>query len=72
MQKLTDKDNANHIKEINNDVTCVNFDNKYSYARKQMVVNNFDKIFQGILDADPSCTFPLSCYFLVDNIFQST
>ena len=39
MQKLTDKDIANHIKEINNDVTRrVNFDNNYSYARKQMVV----------------------------------
>ena len=34
MQKLTDKDIANHIKEINNDVTRVNFDNNYSYQRK--------------------------------------
>ena len=66
MQKLTDKDIANHIKEINNDVTRVNFDNIYSYEHKQMVVNQFDKIFQGILDADPSCTFPLSRYFLMD------
>ena len=31
-----------------------------------MVVHNFDKIFQGILNADPSCMFPLSCYFLLD------
>ena len=66
MRKLTDKDIANHIKEINNNVTCVNFDNNYSYARKQMVVHNFDKIFQGILDADLSCTFPLSRYFIMD------
>ena len=66
MQKLTDKDIANHIKEISNNVTGVNFDNNYSYARKQMVVNNFDKIFQGIIDADPSCTFPLLQYFLMD------
>ena len=66
MQKLTDKDIANHIKEINNDVTRANFDNNYSYERKQMVVNQFDKIFQGIIDSDPSCTFPLSRYFLMD------
>merc|ERR1711983_460950 len=66
MQKLTDKDIANHIKEINKDDTRVDFDNNYSYARKQMVVHKFDKIFQGILDADPSCMFPLSCYFLMD------
>ena len=66
MQKLTDKDIANHIKEINNNVTHVNFDNNYSYARKKMVVHNFDKIFQGILDADPSCTFLLSRYFHMD------
>ena len=58
MQKLTDKDIANNIKEINNDVTRVNFDANYSYQRKQMVVNKFDAIFQGIIDADPSCTFP--------------
>merc|ERR1739836_294739 len=66
MQKLTDKDIANHIKEINNDVTRVNFDANYSYKREQMVVNKFDKIFQGIIDADPSCTFTLSQYFLMD------
>ena len=66
MQKLTNKDIANHIKEINNDVTRVNFDANYSYQCKQMVVNKFDKIFQGIIDADPSCTFPLSRYFLMD------
>ena len=46
MQKLTEKDIANHIKEINNDVTRVNFDNNYSYARKQMIVHNFDKKIQ--------------------------
>ena len=63
MQKLTDKDIVNHIKETNNGVTRVNFNNNYSYAHKQMVVHNFDKIFQGILDADPSCTFPLPRYF---------
>ena len=66
MRKLTDNDIANHIKEINNDVTRVNFDANYSYQRKQMVVNKFDSIFQGIIDADPSCTFPLSQYFLMD------
>merc|ERR1711884_367221 len=66
MRKLTDKDIANHIKEINNDVTRVNFDANYSYQRKQMVVNKFDTIFQGIIDADPSCTFLLSRYFLMD------
>ena len=66
MQKLTNKDIANHIKEINNDVTCVNFDANYSYQCKQMIVNKFDKIFQGIIDADLSCTFPLSRYFLMD------
>ena len=43
MQKLTDKDVVNHVKEINNNVTCVNFDNNYSYQRKQMVVHKFDK-----------------------------
>ena len=31
-----------------------------------MVLNQFDKIFQGIIDADPSCTFPLSRYLLMD------
>ena len=31
-----------------------------------MVVHKFDKILQGIIDADPSCTFPLSQYFLKD------
>ena len=66
MWKLINKYNANQIKEINNDVTRVNFNNNYSYSRKQMVVHIFDKIFQGILDADPSCTFPLSRYFLMD------
>ena len=66
MRKLTDKDIANHITEINNDVNRVNFDDNYSYERKQMVVNQFDKIFQSIIDADPSCTFPLSRYFLMD------
>ena len=66
MQKLTDNDVANYIKEIDNDVTRVNFDANYSYQRKQMVVNKFDTIFQGIIDADPSCTFPLSRYFLMD------
>ena len=53
MRKLTDKDITNHIKEITNDVTHVNFDNIYSYERKQMVVHKFDKIFQGILNVDP-------------------
>ena len=53
MQKLTDKDIANHIKEINNNVTRVNFDANYSYQCKQMIVNNFYKIIQGIIDADP-------------------
>ena len=69
MKRLIDKDVANHVKEINNDVTCVNFDNNnnnYLYALKQMVVNKFDKIFQGKIDADPSCTFPLSRYFFMD------
>ena len=66
MQKLTDRDIANHIKEINNNITHVNFDNNYSYERKQMVVHKFEKIFQGIIDADPSSTFPLSQYFLMD------
>ena len=66
MRKLTDKDLANHIKEINNDVTYLNFDNIYSYEYWQMVVHKFDKIFQGILDADSSFTFSLSHYFLMD------
>ena len=66
MQKLTNNNIANHIKEINNDVTRVNFDANYSYQRKQMVVNKFDTIFQGIINADPSCTFTLSQYFLMD------
>ena len=66
MQKLTDKDIVNHIKEINNNVTRVNFDANYSYQRKQIVVNQFDTIFQGIIDADPLCTFSLSQYFLMD------
>ena len=66
MQKITDNDIANHVKEINNNVNRVNFDNNYSYERKQMVVHKFDKIFQGIIDADPSCMFPLSRYFLMD------
>ena len=44
-------------------VTRVNFDKIYSYAHQQMVINQFDKIFQGIIDVDPSCTFPLSRYF---------
>ena len=47
-------------------LTGVNFDANYSYQRKQIVVNKFDTIFQGIIDADPSCTFPLSRYFLMD------
>ena len=62
MQKLTDKDISNHIKEINNNVTRVNFDANYSYQHKQMAVNNF----QGIIDTDTSCTFPLPRYFLMD------
>ena len=66
MQKLTNKDIANHIKEIDNDVICVNFGEIYSCEHRQMVVNQFDKIFQGILDADPWCMFPLSRYFLMD------
>ena len=45
MRKLTDKDIANHIKEINNDVTCVKFDKNYSYQRILMVLSQFDKIF---------------------------
>ena len=67
MRKLANKNISNHINEIDNNVTHVNFDAIYSYERRQiMVVNQFDKIFQGILDVDPSCTFPLSCYFLID------
>ena len=66
MKKLTDNDIANHIKEIDNDVTRVNFDKIYSYKRRQMVVHQFDKISQGIIDADPSCTFTLSRYFHMD------
>ena len=45
MRKLTGNDIANHIKEIINDVTPVNFDKIYSYERRQMVVNQFEKIF---------------------------
>ena len=45
IRKLTNKHIANHIKEINNDVTRVNFDNIYSYERQQMIVHKFDKIF---------------------------
>ena len=45
MQKITNKDIANHTKEINNNVTRVNFDVNYSYQRKKKVVNKFDKIF---------------------------
>ena len=66
IQKLTDKDIANHIKEINNNVTRVYFEANHSYQRKQMVVNKFCKIFQGIINADPSCTFPLSQYFFMN------
>lgn len=65
MRKLTDKDITNHIKKINNDVTHVNFDKIYSYQRRQMVVHQFKKIFQGILDVDPSCT--LSRYIELDS-----
>lgn len=63
MTKLTDNDIDNHIREITKDVTCMNFDRIYSYARQQMVVYHFDKIFQGIIDVESSCTFPLSLYF---------
>ena len=66
MQKLTNKDIANHVKKINNNVTPVNFDHNYSYQCKQMIIHKFDKIFQGIINADPSCTFILSQYFLMD------
>ena len=31
-----------------------------------MIINKFDKIFQGIIDAEPSCMFTLSQYFLMD------
>ena len=63
MQKLTDNNIANHIKEFNNDVTRVNLDVNYSYQRKQMVVNQFNKIFQGIIDADPSLYVPIVTLF---------
>ena len=66
MQNLTNKDIANLIKEIANNVIRATFDAIYSYERSIMVINQFDKIFQGLLDADPSCTFPLSHYFLMD------
>ena len=66
MRKLTDNDITNHIKEINNYVTHVNFDKICSYERRQMVANQFDNIIQGMFDADPSYTFPLSCYFFMD------
>ena len=62
MRKLTDKDIANHIKEINNDVTCVTFEKNYTYQHLSMVHPRFDKIFQVMLNADPSCTFPLYHY----------
>ena len=57
MRILPDNDIANHIKEINNDVTHVNFDKIYFYEHRQIVVNQFDKIFQGIIDKDPFVTF---------------
>ena len=63
MRKFTDNDITNHIKEIKNDVTHVNFDKIYSYEHRQMVINQFEKKFQSIIDADPSRMFPLSCYF---------
>ena len=66
MQKLTNKDIANHIKEIDNDVTHVNFDKIYSYQHTQMVAHQFEKIFQRKLNADPSSTLPLSCYIDLD------
>ena len=62
MRRLADNDIANHNKEIDKDVTCVKFDKIYSYERRQIVVHQFDKIFQGIIDVDPSCTFSLSRY----------
>ena len=34
MRKLTDKDIANHIKEINNNVTRVNFDKIYPISHR--------------------------------------
>ena len=55
IRKLTNKNIANHIKEINNDVTCVNFDVIYSYERRYMMVNQFERIFQGIINTHPSC-----------------
>ena len=60
MQNLTDKDITNHIKEIANDVTHVNFCALYPYDQHSlMALKQFDKIFKGIIDADRSCTFPL-------------
>lgn len=59
-------DLANHIKEITNNVSCVNFDKIYSYKYQQMVVYSFGKIFQDIINADPSSTFALSCYINLD------
>lgn len=66
MQNLNDKDIANHIKEIANDVTYLNFYKTYSYEHSLMVLSQFDRIFQGMMDADPSCTYPLSQYSKFD------
>ena len=62
MRKLTDKDIAIHIKEIDSNVIDVNFNKIYSYEHRQMVTYQFEHFPQGIMDADPSCMFQLSCY----------
>ena len=41
MKRLNDNDIVNHIRDIINDIICVNFDKNYSYKHWQMVVNSF-------------------------------
>ena len=65
MKHLADNNIVKHIRESSNNVTRVDLESIFSY-KQQMVIHYFDKIIQGLLDVDPSCTFPLYHYFNFD------
>ena len=61
MKRLDYNDIANHIREIPNDATLLILTRFIPTDNKWWRI----LIFQGIIDADPSCTFPLSIVSLL-------
>ena len=49
---------------MKNNVYLIKFDTIYSFHTAKKVINNFDKIFQGLINVDSECTFLLSCYYM--------